>query len=178
MEATLRILNELEQEGLIERYALAGAMAAMFYPIEPVSTYDLDVFIFVTPKRSALSLDPFNGLYEELKSRGYEWQDLYLIIEGIPVQFLPAEKPHIVEAVQTAVDMEYKGELETVITHVPRAEYLMLIMLDAGRQKDKDRFRLLWRADAEGPSFLDRQLLADLVSKYGWQKKYDEWIRS
>lgn len=43
MEATLRVLNELEQTEVMSRYAIGGAMAATFY-VEPLLTFDLDVF--------------------------------------------------------------------------------------------------------------------------------------
>jgi hypothetical protein len=43
MERTLQVLNELEKSGVLTRYAIGGAMGATFY-IEPVLTFDLDVF--------------------------------------------------------------------------------------------------------------------------------------
>ncbi|MCX5895492.1 MAG: hypothetical protein NTZ51_06650 [Proteobacteria bacterium] len=36
------MLNTLENEGVLGKYAIAGAMGATFY-IEPVLTFDLDV---------------------------------------------------------------------------------------------------------------------------------------
>lgn len=42
MEATLRVLNELERNGVISRYAIGGAVGAIFY-MEPFLTYDLDI---------------------------------------------------------------------------------------------------------------------------------------
>jgi hypothetical protein len=41
MEATLKVLNELEREGVISRYAIGGAVGAIFY-MEPFLTYDLE----------------------------------------------------------------------------------------------------------------------------------------
>ena len=46
MESTLQVLNALEREGLIRRYAIGGAMGATFY-VEPVLTFDLDVFVLL-----------------------------------------------------------------------------------------------------------------------------------
>ena len=43
MEAALKVLNEIEREGVITRYAIGGAVGAIFY-MEPFLTYDLDVF--------------------------------------------------------------------------------------------------------------------------------------
>jgi hypothetical protein len=43
-EQTLRAINEMKDAGVIEDYAIAGAMALVFW-IEPVPTYDLDVLV-------------------------------------------------------------------------------------------------------------------------------------
>lgn len=44
MEKTFKVLNRLVEEGIIGRYAVGGALGAMFYA-EPVSTFDLDIFV-------------------------------------------------------------------------------------------------------------------------------------
>ena len=44
MRQTLRVLNELESAGVLSRYVIGGAMAATFY-VEPLLTFDLDVFV-------------------------------------------------------------------------------------------------------------------------------------
>lgn len=51
MEKALAVLNELEQAGILGRYAIGGAMAATFYA-EPVVTFDLDIFV-VLPRSMA-----------------------------------------------------------------------------------------------------------------------------
>jgi len=43
VEKTLRVINRMETDGVIGRYAIGGAVAAIFY-IEPFTTYDLDIF--------------------------------------------------------------------------------------------------------------------------------------
>lgn len=87
MRRTLRVLNELEQKGHLSRYAIGGAMGATFY-VEPLLTFDLDVFV-VLPQTSGglLSLAP---LYAALRARGYAEEGECVLIEGVPVQFLPA----------------------------------------------------------------------------------------
>jgi hypothetical protein len=40
----IETLNQMETDGVIERYAIADAVGATFY-LEPVATYDADVFI-------------------------------------------------------------------------------------------------------------------------------------
>ena len=44
MEKALAVINHLEKDGLIGRYAIGGAVAATRY-IEPIQTYDLDIFV-------------------------------------------------------------------------------------------------------------------------------------
>jgi hypothetical protein len=87
MEQTLQILNELERAGVLGRYAIGGAMGATFY-VEPVLTYDLDVFV-VLPQTPGglLTLAP---LYQALRKRGYTEEGDCVNIAGVPVQFLPA----------------------------------------------------------------------------------------
>ncbi len=53
MEKTLAILNQLEHEGIIGRYAIGGAVAATRY-IEPIQTYDLDIFVMLPVAPSEL----------------------------------------------------------------------------------------------------------------------------
>ena len=42
----LRAINRLKADGVVEDYAVAGAMALVFWA-EPVPTYDLDVLAFL-----------------------------------------------------------------------------------------------------------------------------------
>src|SRR5438105_7172756 len=99
MRLTLEILNELEREGVFSRYAIGGAMAATFYT-EPVLTLDLDIFVAVSPRATGLiSLEP---IYQALRGRGYIEEEACIVIEGVPVQFLPAYNPLIEEALAEA----------------------------------------------------------------------------
>ena len=51
MEATLAVLNDLVAQGVIQKYAIGGAVAAIFW-VEPFDTIDLDVFVFLPSFRS------------------------------------------------------------------------------------------------------------------------------
>ncbi|HCX30194.1 MAG TPA: hypothetical protein DHU55_10560, partial [Blastocatellia bacterium] len=63
MEKTLRVLNRMVKDGVIEQYAIGGAVAAIFY-IEPINTNDLDIFFHV--KESSAGLDIMAPLYKYL----------------------------------------------------------------------------------------------------------------
>jgi hypothetical protein len=99
MEATLRVLNDLEQAGVIRHYAIGRAMAATFYA-EPLLTFDLDVFVELPQTRGGLlTLEP---LYEAVRVRGYREEDECVNIEGVPVRFLPVYNGLLEEAVADA----------------------------------------------------------------------------
>src|SRR5689334_19761221 len=104
MEATLRVLNELVERGVVERYAIGGAMAAMYY-LEPFLTEDLDVFCVTAASTSPLN--PFAHVYEALRERGYSFEGEFMMVEGVPVQFLPTTTELDREALDAAVSKPY-----------------------------------------------------------------------
>src|SRR5258708_25778347 len=99
MEKTIKILNELEKVGLLSRYAIGGAIAILFHA-EPVLTYDMDVYCFLPAQSGRLvTLSP---IYERLREKGYPEDKEHIIIEGVPVQFIPAYNELITETVAQA----------------------------------------------------------------------------
>ena len=44
MKATLAIINCMQEEGHIGKYAIGGAVGATFY-LEPSATLDIDIFV-------------------------------------------------------------------------------------------------------------------------------------
>jgi hypothetical protein len=73
MKSTFRIINRMVADGVIEKYAVGGAVAALNY-IEPTLTDDLDVLISVEhladqPKSGLVSL---GQIYGYLRNAGYE----------------------------------------------------------------------------------------------------------
>lgn len=163
MERTLQVLNALEQDGLFERYAIGGAMAATFY-VEPLLTFDLDVFVLL-PKTPGglLSLTP---LYTALRDRGYMEEGDCVMIEGVPVQFLPAYNALVEEALDEAKPINY----EMTLTRVLRAEHLVAIALQTGRDKDRERVHLLL-----DQASLDRAYLATILARHGLEEKKKQW---
>lgn len=163
MENTLRVLNSLERNGVLIRYAIGGAMAATFYA-EPVLTFDLDVFVILPEMKSGLlTLTP---LYDILGAKGYTEQGECVDIEGVPVQFLPAHNPLLLEALAEAREVTY----EQTPTRVLRAEHLVAIAVQTGRDKDRHRVLLLLE-QAE----LDRPYLAEVLNRHGLEAKWKRW---
>jgi hypothetical protein len=162
MEATLQVLNELEREGVFVRYAIGGAIGAIFY-MEPFLTYDLDIFLILSPTAGLLTLTP---LYEALRRRGYAEQNDCVNIEGVPVQFLPAYNALVEEALAAAADTFY----ENTPTRVLRAEHLAAIMLQTGRDKDRQRFAT-FLAEAK----VDYALLEEIVQRHQLETRWQQW---
>ena len=159
MEKTLRVLNNLVQQGVLNGYAIGGAMGATFYA-EPVLTFDLDIFVILPQTPSGLlTLEP---LYEALRARGYHEEGDCVNIEGVPVQFLPAHNELLREALAEALEVFY----DQTPTRVMRAEHLVAIAMQAGRDKDRERVRLL-REQAS----LDKDYLANVLSRHGLERK-------
>jgi hypothetical protein len=163
MKDTLRVLNELERDGIISRYAIGGAVAAIFY-VEATETEDLDIFVHL--EDSGHPLMPMAGLYEELRRRGYAKDGIYDLIEGIPVQFLPDSPALITEAVCEASTIDFDG----VHTRLLTAEYLVAIMVQTGRLKDQVRAQQM-REQTE----LDEPKLEAILIRYNLFEKYELW---
>jgi hypothetical protein len=163
MERTLQVLNELEREGVLSRYAVGGAMGATFY-IEPLLTFDLDIIV-VLPKTKAglLTLAP---LYEVLRAKGYAEERECVVIEGVPVQFLPVYNALLEEALREAREMSYQA----TETRVLRVEHLVAICLQTGRPKDRERVRIL-REQAS----LDDVYLTAILRRHQLEGKWKEW---
>ena len=131
MKETLSEINALSEAGIIGQSAIGGAMGATFY-LEPISTYDLDIFVLFDSPSLILTLTP---IYDFLRARGHEPEGDAINVCGWPVQFLPAESPLLREAVEQAVTVDFEG----VPTHVMTAEHLTAIALQTGRGKDFSR---------------------------------------
>jgi hypothetical protein len=136
MEKTLKIINQMRRKKVIADYAIGGAVAAIFY-IEPLLTYDLDVFIFLP--QSPTGLITLSPIYEFAKSKGYQTSHEHIIIEGVPVQFIPAYNSLVEEAITEAKEIKYKK----IKTKVLKIEHLLAIMLQTDRPKDRARITQL-----------------------------------
>ncbi len=68
MKETLELINQMQADGIIGKYAIGGAVGATFY-LEPAATLDLDIFV-VLPTTSGGLLLSLSPIYDYLKTRG------------------------------------------------------------------------------------------------------------
>jgi predicted nucleotidyltransferase len=162
MEKTIKIINELKKKKLIKDYVIGGGIATIFY-VEPILTYDLDVFIIPFEKGKEKNLILLSPMFNYLEDKGYPWKGEHAIIEGVPVQFIPVDKLEE-EAVRDAKEIEYEG----VKTKVMIPEYLISVLLRAGRKKDIQKIEKLLEQTK-----IDMKKLKNILHRYGLSKKFD-----
>lgn len=152
-------VDDLKEVGLISDYAIGGSIALGFWD-EPVNTFDIDIFVLVTPE-PGLIVD-MGPLHEWARDRGYpenrERSD-HLVIGGIDVQFIPAPTELHKEAVRSAHTSDQGGLPVRVI----RPEYLiaMWLMPGANSPTRKERASRLRHSVK-----VDQGLLDELLSRY------------
>jgi len=160
-------INRLEEDGVIERYAIGGAVGATFY-LEPVATLDVDIFVVFRPEagRSLLSLQP---IFDYLTARGGVIEGEYVVIAGWPVQFLPATSPLVDEALAGAVTVQVEGIPARVFT----AEHLAAIALQLGRPKDKARLLQFFESGE-----IDTERFQAILARHGLDNRWQEFERT
>jgi hypothetical protein len=146
-------------DGVIENYAVAGAVGAMFY-VEPFSTKDLDVLVPAPEDRLIIELPG----WDYLKARGYtKIEKKAILVEGWPVQFLPATTALEYEAYLKAQVLE----VEDVSVRVATPEHLVAIMVKVGRQRDLARIAMFLSQDA-----VDASALEEVLNRHGLLEKW------
>jgi hypothetical protein len=133
IKEVLATINQMQRDGVIERYAIGGAVGATLY-LEPVATLDVDIFVAFRPEPGRLIASP-QPIFDYLTRRGATVDGEYLVIAGWPVQFLPPTGPLGEEALALAQETEVDGEP----AHVFTAEHLAALALQTGRAKDRAR---------------------------------------
>jgi hypothetical protein len=147
-----RAANGLAAAGLIEDWALGGALAAIYY-VEPFTTYDADIFFI--PKDKGLTAG-IPAIYAHLQRQGWQVEREHLLICEFPVQFLAAGELTR-EAVHEAEKINYEG----VPAKVFRAEHIIAIAASVGRAKDKARIEQLLQQASP-----DKTYLADVLRRH------------
>ncbi|HEV7376221.1 MAG TPA: hypothetical protein VGN95_16000 [Pyrinomonadaceae bacterium] len=162
MKETLKVINQMVKDGVIEEYAIGGAVAAIYY-LEPFDTADLDIFVQVNTPGSDLTI--LAPIYEYLVEQGYEAKGEFIYIEGLPVQFLPVFNSLTEEAVEKAQIIKYSQ----VATRIMRPEHLVAIMLDTGRPKDYLRISMFLEHGT-----VKRQKLHAVLKRHDLIKKWKD----
>lgn len=165
VKKTIDVINGLKEKGLIKDYAIGGAIGVLKW-VEPFFTRDLDIFIILQREPKSKIID-YSPIYDYLKSKGYdEWIGQWLVIEGIPTEFIPAEGL-AKESVANAAVVEYEG----VKTKVIIPEYLIALLLTSGREKDRIKIKMLLEQ-----AKVDKKKLNEILVKYDLDNKFKTFM--
>jgi hypothetical protein len=163
IKEVITVINQMQADGVVEHYAIGGAVGATFY-LEPVATLDVDVFVTFESAPGSLIVSP-QRIYDYLTARGGAVEREHIVIAGWPVQFLPPTSPLVTEALRESVVKDVEGIPARVLT----AEHLAAIALQTGRAKDKARLLQFVEAGAlDAARFQAILARHDLVE--AWQK--------
>jgi hypothetical protein len=133
----LRALNAIKADGVVEEYAIAGAMAMVFWS-EPVPTFDLDVLVLLPGPQ----------------------QHEHILVEGLPIQLVPSPSGLAREAITSAAEVDYQG----VLVRVVRPEYLIALYLQPQAKSRKRRERAATLLEL--PT-LNHDLVNEILSRHG-----------
>ena len=165
MKSTLALINEMQAQGVIGKYAIGGAVGATFY-LEPVATLDVDIFV-ILPGAVNSALVSRSPIYQFLSTHGCQPEGEHIVVAGWPVQFLPAGDDLEMEAMEQAV----RTEVEGVQTWVMTAEHLVAIALRTGRAKDHARILQFLELDA-----VDRTRFENILGRYRLLPKWQTFL--
>ena len=162
---TIEVVTRLAESGAIQRYAIAGAVAALNY-IQPTLTEDLDVLVSVAhfeKRQSGLIL--LEPIEDALAKMGYtERSDVGYMIEDWPVQFLPVaselDEEALDKAIEIDIDIDATGN-PPLKARCLRAEHVVAIAVKLGRLKDLARVQAFLEQDA-----VDLAALNDVLKRH------------
>jgi hypothetical protein len=169
LRKTIEIVVRLAEQGTIQGYAIAGAVAALNY-IEPTLTEDLDILVSVAHLENRPSgLILLTPIERALADMGYSTRtDLGILIDGWPVQFLPVASELDEEALDRAIEVEVETSGHpSVRARCLRAEHVVATAVKVGRLKDLARVQAFLDQDA-----VDLSALRDVLKRHGLMQKW------
>jgi hypothetical protein len=160
----LGVLEDMKHAGIIGKYAIGGAFAAILH-YEPISTIDLDIFFFLREKNDSPILS-LNAIYEYAKQKGFSFDHEFVNIHGWLVQFVEAShSPLWTEAIETADSIKIENQNAPVIDK----EHLVAMWIYAGRAKDYQKIAMFREAE-----FLDEAKLSGILERHDLTEKWNQ----
>jgi hypothetical protein len=149
---TVEALNAMQAEGVIESYAIVGAVATYNY-IEPRLTEDLDVFVSFDQKQH----DEISALEG-------------IAIEGWKLRFVRISNSLDREALAEAEQVELRNESgNPVFARVLKPEFIVAICLRLGRPTD-----LIHIAQFLEERAVDSAALCDVLARHGLRSAWQD----
>ena len=164
ISGVLSALEDMGNVGIIEKYAIGGAFAAILH-YEPISTIDLDIFFFLREKNDSPILN-LNAIYDFASKKGFSFDHEFINIHGWLVQFVEASHSDLWrEAIENADTLK----IDKFDVLVIGKEHLVAMWLYAGRAKDYQKIAMFWEAE-----FLDEAKLFDILERFDLMSKWNK----
>lgn len=164
MEKVIEILNRMQADGVIEKFAIGGGIAAIRY-LEPYLTEDIDIFLYPVVVSEG-GLISFSRIYSYLEDLGYHPEKEYIRIGDWLVQFVYASEQVQREAVEEADRVAFAGAYTSIFT----AEHLAAELLRSGRLKDLTRVADLLKSEQ-----MNMDKFRDIVNRNGLAEKWKQF---
>ncbi|HOM27811.1 MAG TPA: hypothetical protein PKV21_09965, partial [bacterium] len=162
LEKIFKLINQMEKKRILKNYAIGGAVATIYYT-EPFFTQDIDIFFIPSNVKKLIILTQF---YDFLLKKGGKVYKEFILINKIPVQFIPASKDLEKEAIKNSLKVKFKN----IEIKILKAEYLIAIFLDVFRPKDREKIiKLMEQAK------IDIKLLYSILKRYNLYEKFDDF---
>lgn len=140
MKEVAELLNKMMDNGIINDYAVFGAVAQMRYT-EAVSTMDADILVALPDDNG---LDLLSPIYSFCSKCGYEPEGEAILVGDWPVQFIPVFD----DLTRKALAEAESGVIDDIPLKVVSAEFLALMALKTGRAKDYARVLALMESNS------------------------------
>jgi hypothetical protein len=161
LRRTIEVMAKLAEQGVIQQYAIAGAVAALNY-IEPTLTEDLDILVSVADFEHKSGLILLTPIEKALAELGYDQRtDVGILVEDWPVQFLPVASALDEEALEKAIELEIDLTGPPLKARCLRAEHLVATAVKLGRLKDLARVQAFLERKA-----VDLRALKDVLERH------------
>jgi hypothetical protein len=164
MEKVIEILNRMQADGVIEKFAIGGGIATIRY-LEAYLTDDIDVFLSPVIMSEG-GLVSFGGIYSYLEELGYRPEREYIRIDDWLLQFVFAVEPIQKEAVEEAERVAFAGSHTSIFS----VEHLAAELLRSGRLKDLTRV-----ADLLKSELMDMNKFRDIINRNGLTEKWQQF---
>jgi hypothetical protein len=164
LRKAIEVVTKLAEQGVIERYAITGAIGALNY-ITPTLTEDLDILISVAHfDKTQSGLILLTPIEKALAKLGYtERSKVGYLVEDWPIQFLPVSSPLEQEALERAIELEMDIAGQPPLrARCLRAEHLAAIAIKIGRLKDLARVQAFLEEQV-----LDLAVLKGILERHG-----------
>ncbi len=166
IEKVVEVLGDMRNSGIIRKFAIGGAFAAILYD-EPISTVDIDIFFFLARGLESPILS-LTEIYDYARKNGFTFDHEFVNIHGWLVQFVEVGKNELwKEAVEAAEGIK----IESLTVPVIRPEFLIVMWLMAGRAKDYQKIAMFAKSGSVDWKMVEGILERhDLVVKWNKEK--------